>query len=151
MSNSNAATISEYTKADAKPIFDIEMAANPFPWTEKTFLSCIGGRYHCRQLRVNDKPVGFYVGELVVDEMTLMEICVHPEHQGNGYGQLLLGDFIQLAKSKQCNVCHLEVRSKNIAAQMLYMNNGFIQVGKRTGYYPAKVGYEDALLMSLTL
>lgn len=145
------ATITEFNHTDVDTVFAIEIAANPFPWTMKTLKSCIGGRYIDKQLRVNNQTVGFYIAELVIDEMTLMEICVHPEHQGKGFGKLLLADFMALAKQKQCSVCHLEVRSKNIAAQMMYMNHGFIQVGRRTGYYPAKIGYEDAILMSASL
>jgi ribosomal-protein-alanine N-acetyltransferase len=43
------------------------------------------------------------------------------------------------------------VRAKNIAAQMLYLNAGFIEINRRTGYYPSSsgFGYEDAIVMSL--
>ncbi|OUS25105.1 ribosomal-protein-alanine N-acetyltransferase [Thalassotalea sp. 42_200_T64] len=143
--------LQNFSKSDAETIYAIETASNPFPWSKKTLLSCIGGRYICRQLTVNNIVLGFYVSELVIDELTLMEICVHPERQGKGYGQLLLTDFLAMAKQKQVVTCHLEVRSKNIAAQMLYMKNGFIQVNRRTGYYPAAIGYEDAIVMSLSL
>lgn len=143
--------IASFDKSDLTPIYAIEVAANPFPWTEKTLLSCIGGRYITKQIIVNNQAVGFYVADLVIDELTLMEICISPEHQGKGLGQLLLNDFLNEAKSKACVKCHLEVRSKNIAAQMLYMNNGFIQISRRTGYYPAVIGYEDAIVMSLSL
>lgn len=143
--------ISNFGKGDATSIYDIETASNPFPWTKNTLLSCIGGRYITRRLSIAGKDVGFYVGELVIDELTLMEICVAPEYQGHGFGQALLSDFLQQAKQNKVVACHLEVRAKNIAAQMLYMNNGFIQVHRRTGYYPAAVGYEDALVMSLSL
>ena len=132
-------------------IFEIETASNPFPWTKKVLISCIGGRYITRQLLVDDKAVGFYVGDLVIDEFTLMEICVHPKYQGKGFGQQLLSDFLHKAKENNVVICHLEVRSKNIAAQMLYMKNNFIQVSRRTGYYPAKIGYEDAIVMSAYL
>lgn len=143
--------INNFNKNDVDVIYVIETASNPFPWTKKTLLSCIGGRYVTRQLIVDNVVVGFYVGDLVIDEFTLMEICVLPDFQGKGYGQLLLSDFLSKAKEKQVLKCHLEVRAKNIAAQMLYMNNGFMQVHRRTGYYPAAIGYEDALVMSLSL
>ena len=144
-------TINNFNNSDVDIIYGVEIASNPFPWTKKTLLSCIGGRYITRQLVVDNIVVGFYVGDLVIDEFTLMEICVHPDYQGKGYGQLLLSDFLIKAKEKYVIKCHLEVRAKNIAAQMLYMKNGFIQVHRRTGYYPAAIGYEDALVMSLSL
>lgn len=143
--------ITTFNNNDVDNIYPIECAANPFPWTLKTLQSCIGGRYITKQLVVNNNLVGFYVGDLVIDELTLMEICVHPDHQGKGYGQLLVDDFLSVAKENHVVKCHLEVRAKNIAAQMLYIKNGFMQVHRRTGYYPAKFGYEDALVMSLSL
>jgi ribosomal-protein-alanine N-acetyltransferase len=140
-----------FSKQENAEVYQIETAANPFPWTLKTLLSCIGGRYITRQLKLNKQAIGFYVANLVIDELTLMEICVHPEHQGKGYGQTLLNDFIDKAKQNKVVTCHLEVRASNTAAQMLYMKNGFMQVHRRTGYYPATVGYEDAIVMSLHL
>lgn len=143
--------ISAFDKQDAEQIYAIETASNPFPWTKKTLLSCIGGRYITKQVSVDGSVVGFYVGDLVIDELTLMEICVHPDFQGKGLGQVLMDDFIATARAKNVVTCHLEVRAKNIAAQMMYMKNGFIQVHRRTGYYPAAIGYEDALVMTLSL
>ncbi len=144
-------SLRNFTKQDSDSIYAIEIAANPFPWTLKTLQSCIGGRYITRQIKINKQAVGFYVGDLVIDELTLMEICVHPDFQGQGLGQILLNDFLAKAKENKVVTCHLEVRAKNTAAQMLYMKNGFIQVHRRTGYYPAAMGYEDALVMSLSL
>lgn len=143
--------IRNFSKQDSAEIYALETSANPFPWTKNTLLSCIGGRYITRQLKLNKQAIGFYVADLVIDEFTLMEICVHPEHQGKGYGQILLNDFLAQAKQNKVVTCHLEVRATNTGAQMLYMKNGFMQVHRRTGYYPAKVGYEDALVMSLHL
>jgi ribosomal-protein-alanine N-acetyltransferase len=44
----------------------------------------------------------------------------------------------------------LEVRASNISAQMLYINHGFIQIGRRAAYYPKEIGFEDAIVMSLS-
>jgi len=66
---------------------------------------------------------------------------------------MLLNQFISQAKKKGAVKIWLEVRAKNISAQMLYMNAGFIETGRRTGYYPSNsgFGYEDAIVMSLSL
>jgi ribosomal-protein-alanine N-acetyltransferase len=42
----------------------------------------------------------------------------------------------------------LEVRPSNLSARALYARRGFRQVGVRKGYYPARKGREDALLLS---
>ncbi|MBU2926411.1 ribosomal protein S18-alanine N-acetyltransferase [Colwellia sp. C2M11] len=132
----------------------IENTCHSHPWTEKTFSSCIGGRYFGEKLaETTEKIIGFYVGEFVVDEATLMDICVDPTEQSKGYGKKLLHHFIEQAKAKGAIKIWLEVRAKNISAQMLYMNAGFIEISRRTGYYPSSkgFGYEDAIVMSLKL
>jgi ribosomal-protein-alanine N-acetyltransferase len=142
------------TTDDIAQLMPIEYACHSHPWTEKTFSSCIGGRYFGKKLaETTEKIIGFYVGEFVVDEATLMDICVDPTEQGKGFGKKLLNHFIDQAKTKGAVKIWLEVRAKNISAQMLYMNAGFIEISRRTGYYPSNkgFGYEDAIVMSLKL
>ncbi len=141
---------------DITPLMQIEDKCHSHPWSEKTFRSCIGGRYFGEKLsetlRESNNIVGFYIGEQVIDEATLMDICVSPNNQGKGLGKKLLTKFINQAKAKGAVKIWLEVRAKNIPAQMLYMNVGFIETGRRTGYYPSArgFGYEDAIVMCLS-
>ncbi len=149
----NSTTFTSITTDDISRLMPIENACHSHPWSEKTFTSCIGGRYFGEKLGEQQKIIGFYVGELVIDEATLMDICVEPSQQGNGFGKILLNQFIEQAKAKNAVKIWLEVRAKNISAQMLYMNAGFIETGRRTGYYPSAkgFGYEDAIVMCLSL
>lgn len=131
----------------------IELACHPHPWSEKTFRSCIGGRYFGEYLMVDNTLIGFYVGEHIAGESTLMDICVPPEQQGKGYGKALLLQFFEHCKQRDTQRIFLEVRAKNISAQMLYINQGFTEISRRTGYYPSNsgFGYEDAIVMSKKL
>jgi ribosomal-protein-alanine N-acetyltransferase len=144
------------TAADITPLMKIEEECHSHPWSEKTFRSCIGGRYFGEKLSDTTNKVhniiGFYIGEQVTDEATLMDICVIPKNQGKGIGKNLLMQFINHAKAQGATKIWLEVRAKNISAQMLYMNAGFIETGRRTGYYPSAkgFGYEDAIVMCLS-
>lgn len=141
------------TNNDVATLMPIENACHSHPWNEKTFSSCIGGRYFGEYLQVKNHLVGFYIGEHVAGEATLMDICVEPEQQGNGYGKALLEQFFQQAKQLNNSVIWLEVRAKNISAQMMYINNGFTETSRRTGYYPSAngFGYEDAIVMKKAL
>ena len=144
---------------DVKTLMPIELACHAHPWTEKTFTSCIGGRYFAEMLTETNHQdtcqknttVGFYVAEYVIGEVTLMNICVTPEQQGKGFGKLLLTQFLKQAKKQGATKVFLEVRAKNTAAQMLYMSAGFIEIDRRIGYYPSNTGfgYEDAIVMCL--
>lgn len=139
---------------DVEQLMVIEEACHSHPWSNKTFTSCIGGRYFGYKLLADNKCIGFYVGEHVAGEATLMDICTSPASQGKGYGQLLLSHFIEQAKILSNDKLWLEVRAKNFAAQMLYIKNGFEEVSRRTGYYPSVGdfgGYEDAIIMSFNL
>ena len=141
------------TTADVSQLMPIETACHSHPWSENTFKTCIGNRYFGEKLTQAKHIAGFYIGEFLIDEATLMDICVAPDLQGKGYGKQLLNQFIEQAKSKGASKIWLEVRAKNISAQMLYMNAGFIEISRRTGYYPSSsgFGYEDAIVMSLIL
>jgi ribosomal-protein-alanine N-acetyltransferase len=161
----NTKYFTEIAPTDVDKLMPIELACHSHPWSEKTFLSCIGGRYFGEKLgekfgelsQVTEKElpinhaIGFYIGEYVIGEATLMDICVVPTEQGKGYGKVLLNQFLAQAKKLGTTKVFLEVRAKNIAAQMLYMNAGFIEIDRRTGYYPSSsgFGYEDAIVMSL--
>lgn len=161
----NTLTFTSIEKSDINSLMPIENACHSHPWNEKTFASCISDRYfgeklsethenfHKTQNIVIQNIVGFYVGEFVIDEATLMDICVEPSKQGKGFGKQLLNQFIQEAKNKGALKIWLEVRAKNISAQMMYINAGFIEINRRTGYYPSSsgFGYEDAIVMSLAI
>ena len=160
----NLVSMTPITKADVSNLIAIENACHSHPWSEKTFISCIGGRYFAEKLENKSnikeaddsqkkESIGFYVGEYVAGEATLMNICVTPTVQGKGYGKTLLTQFLVQAKKQGATKIFLEVRAKNISAQMLYMNVGFIEINRRTGYYPSAsgFGYEDAIVMSLKL
>lgn len=161
MTSSTPLTSTVFTsisKADIPNLMPIENACHSHPWSEKTFTSCIDGRYFGEKLNKKEQEstqennsIGFYIGQYVVGEATLMDICVTPAMQGKGYGKTLLTQFLAQAKQHGATKIFLEVRAKNISAQMLYMNAGFIEISRRTGYYPSAsgFGYEDAIVMSL--
>jgi len=156
----NSQLFSTITLDDTTQLMAIENACHSHPWSEKTLRSCIGDRYFGKKIssktskeKNDEEVVGFYIGEFIIDEATLMDICVNPNMQGQGFGKKLLNQFIAQAKAKGAVKIWLEVRSKNISAQMLYLNAGFIETGRRTGYYPSAsgFGYEDAIIMCLSL
>jgi ribosomal-protein-alanine N-acetyltransferase len=146
-------TFSPLNQDIVEKLMVIELACHPHPWSEKTFRSCIDGRYFGDYLTIDNALVGFYVGEHVVGESTLMDICVPPDQQGKGYGKALLLQFFDRCKQLAIKTIFLEVRAKNISAQMLYINQGFTEISRRTGYYPSNTGfgYEDAIVMSKKL
>lgn len=97
----------------------------------------------------DDKIVGFISADYVLDECTIFNIGVLPEHRRKGLGKLLIDELISEAKKRDFAFITLEVRSENIPAYKLYEKAGFTLCGKRKGYY--KNPDDDALIYTLNL
>ncbi|WP_404338458.1 ribosomal protein S18-alanine N-acetyltransferase [Pseudoalteromonas mariniglutinosa] len=143
------------TAVDIKALMQIETACHSHPWTEKTMLSCLGGRYFNLAAFQQQQLVGFYIGEQAGPDLTLMDICVAPDFQGQGIAKQLLSAFIDYAEQQQAENIFLEVRESNTVAIALYQQTGFIEMAIRKNYYPSKEsdknGFEDAILMGISL
>ena len=79
--------------------------------------------------------VGLTCGWLVVDELHITVVAVHPAHRRGGLGRRLLEAL--LAEAVGRGACHatLEVAADNGAAQALYGALGFQTAGVRRRYY----------------
>lgn len=93
------------------------------------------------------KIIGAIVLWLVVDEVHVSTLAVHPDYRHRGIAQRLLAHALMLSAQAGVNQALLEVRASNLAAQNLYRKFGFKVVGIRKGYYEDV--HEDALLMTL--
>lgn len=139
------------TPEDVTAVMTVEQRAFPYPWTAGIFLDCIKHGYSCWIYERDGEIAGYAVVMFVVDEMHLLNICIHPEVQGTGLGSRLLKTLERVARGVKAETCFLEVRQSNFSAIRLYLNAGFNEVGLRKGYYPAAHGREDAIVMAKTL
>ena len=133
----------------------IEDACHSHPWALNTMQSCLAGRYFNLAAFKAEQMVGFYIGEKAGPDFTLMDICVAPQFQGQGIAKQLLNAFISYGEQHSAENLFLEVRETNTRAIALYEQAGFTEMSVRKNYYPsddpAKNGYEDAILMGMTL
>lgn len=143
--------ISPLSSQDLPLAFAIERASHAYPWTENTFHSNQGERYLNLKLTHDDTLVAFAITQVVLDEATLFNIAVHPDHQRHGYGRQLLQQLIQQLEQRDVLTLWLEVRASNTRAIALYESLGFNEVSIRRNYYPAPGGREDAIIMALPL
>ena len=90
------------------------------------------------------KLLGLCSAWLVIDELHITFIAVHPIHQRKGLGKFLMSDLIKRSKSLQTNHIHLEVKDNNEPAKAFYESMGFKMVGNRSNFY--KDG-RDALIL----
>ncbi|AJI96656.1 ribosomal protein S18-alanine N-acetyltransferase [Yersinia ruckeri] len=143
--------ISILTPVDLATAFQIEQASHDFPWTEKTLASNQGERYLNYKLTVDQQMAGFAITQIVLDEATLFNIAIAPQHQRQGYGRLLLEHLIEQLETRDVVTLWLEVRASNARAIALYDSLGFNEVSVRRNYYPSANGREDAIMMALPL
>jgi ribosomal-protein-alanine N-acetyltransferase len=141
-------TMSEH---DIETVIAIEQQAYDFPWSMSIFLECIRAEYVCRVCLNNDELMGYGIMSLGAGECHIMNVCVCPLEQGNGYGSLLMDDLLAIAKRANTHIAFLEVRISNRRAHALYQHLGFNEVAIRRNYYPAPQGREDAYVLAKTI
>lgn len=72
---------------------------------------------------------------LVVDELQITAVAVHPDHRRQGLAFQLLQALLLLGREAGAERVTLEVSSRNAAARALYARLGFQEVAIRHGYY----------------
>ena len=72
---------------------------------------------------------------LILDELQITSLAVHPIHQRKGLGRFLMSSLIKRANSLLINHIHLEVKDTNKPAKAFYKSMGFKIVGNRYNIY----------------
>jgi ribosomal-protein-alanine N-acetyltransferase len=121
------------------------------PWTEGIFRDCLRNGQECWLLMCSDQNVGHGILSVAAGESHLLNVCVHPDFQGHGFGRILVEHLLERARTGEASTIFLEVRPSNVAACELYDKLGFNEVGIRENYYPSNVGREDALVLAKQL
>ena len=122
------------------------------PWSAKSMELLtndgIGVGYLCTAPAVPgaEPTVTAYGGMLItVDEGQITNIAVHPDHRRKGLGAAIVRALLRHAKDARLESVSLEVRVSNTAAIKLYEQAGFVEAGRRKGFYQKPT--EDALVM----
>jgi [ribosomal protein S18]-alanine N-acetyltransferase len=95
--------------------------------------------------------LAYAVMSMAAGEAHVLNLCVAPAQRRRGLAQFLLRHLTMIARAASVNLVLLEVRRSNAAAQALYAGFGFRPLGERRGYYPARDGREDAVILGLDL
>lgn len=135
---------------DLEAVLSIEHQSFTTPWSRGMFLSELASTRTSRLLvaRVGDRQetvVGHLGYRIVVDEMHIVLVAVHPAWRRHGIARQMLEQAMAQARQETCRKATLEVRASNAGAQRLYFQLGFAPVGTRPGYYRRPV--EDALIL----
>ena len=91
------------------------------------------------------KTLGFMIYWMVLNEMHLLNLAVHPDYRRTGIATMLVTHLIDIAQKEKILDIFLEVRVSNKKAQLLYRKFGFKPIGIRQKYYTDNG--EDAIVM----
>jgi ribosomal-protein-alanine N-acetyltransferase len=140
---------------DIEEVLVIERLSFALPWSENSY------RHELRdnpdafiwvaELHTDDDEkwiAGVIVVWLILDEMHVATIGVHPDYGGRHIARRLLARALAVMRQKGAVQATLEVRKSNLPAQALYRSFGFEVVGERPKYYCDND--EDALIMTVS-
>ncbi len=99
---------------------------------DKFFESAWKGSKH-EIIYANGKPCGYFSMDESENEITLHELVLLPEFQGEGIGSKILSEVIEVAKVKNIPI-RLEVLKENKAGE-LYRRLGFKQNGETETHF----------------
>jgi ribosomal-protein-alanine N-acetyltransferase len=98
--------------------------------------ACIGGHL-----------AGFIMSRKAADEAEILSIAVEPSRRGRELGRRLLHLHLRQLAGAGVHSVFLEVGEDNVSACRLYRRAGFIDVGRREGYYPRAATQSVAALI----
>jgi len=127
----------------------IELRGYPHPWSARIMRDTFKAGTACWGLLDGHGKVQAYAFfSIAVGEAQLLNLCVDPDHHGQGLGRRMMAHLLEVASTEFCTIFLLEVRRSNAAARHLYESLGFSTLGVRKGYYPnGPAAMEDALVM----
>jgi [ribosomal protein S18]-alanine N-acetyltransferase len=129
-------SISEARERDAAAIAKLHAASFKRGWSEEEFQRLLGDRnVVCHGLTVSRTLIGFILSRLAAGESEILSVAIAPAWRGRGFARPLLDLHLRRLAGLGANAVFLEVGEDNAAANRLYRNAGFYEVGRRTGYY----------------
>lgn len=142
-------TFEKLELADLDEILAIEEVAYSHPWSRGNFSDSFSNGDTAWGLRnAASELVGYFLVMPVVDELHLLNFAIRVKNQRQGLGRIMLRYLLDYARAQDMDSVLLEVRQSNVRAIQIYLADGFQEIGRRKGYYPAaNQTREDAIVM----
>ncbi len=138
------------SEADLRSLAELQPQCFDPPWSEEMLRARL---LHPRGLNLGifsaGELQGFVLLSYLLDEAEVLQIGVARRQLRRGLARQLLAAALQQLPALGVERLMLEVRASNVAALSLYRGLGFVEDGRRSGYYATVTGHEDAVLMSV--
>jgi len=137
------------TLDDVEQVAAIDKMSFSLPWPTSSFHFELTDNpaSRCWVAELGGRIAAMLVAWFIVDEIHIATIATHPDFRKQGIGEKLLSFTLKSAKDEGAVSSFLEVRESNDAAILMYRKFGYVENGRREGYY--KDNGEDAILMTL--
>ena len=133
-------------RRDMSEILDIEALSFEFPWSEDDFVRCLRQRNCIGMVAEHgDRVVGFMIYELHKSRLHILNFAVHPDVRQNRVGVQMVNKLIGKLSHQRRTRILLEVRERNLPAQVFFRTLGFRAISVLRDFYEDTV--EDAYLM----
>ena len=107
------------------------------PWGDVALTETLRmpGAFGLLALGADSEPVGFILGWSAAGTSEILAIGVLPAFRRGGAGRALLSAAVARAGRAGAGELFLEVAEDNSSALALYRESGFVEAGRRQGYY----------------
>ena len=136
---------------DVAAVGSVESASYAYPWSDGIFRDCLRVGYLCRVAELGREIVAYGIAAMGAREAHILNLCVRADVRGRSIGRQMLLLLLERARQAGMDDALLEVRPSNTLAIALYQSMGFVEIGRRRGYYQADGGREDALVLRFGL
>ena len=140
------------TVDDIDAVFDLNQKLFAEKWSKKSLLDVMQSGFDLYVCESGKKITAYILSQDILDEVHIMQVAVAPAYQRQGIAKALSTQLIYDKQGYQLIL--LEVRASNLAAQALYSQLRFAEIGRRKGYYVPEIkgeAREDAIVMQLNL
>ncbi len=137
-------------RRDMAEVIRIEQESFEFAWTEEDFLCCLRQR-NCIGMvaELDHQIVGFMIYELHKSRLNILNFAVASECRRQGIGNQMVTRLIDKLSQQRRKEILLEVRERNLAAQLFFKNQNFRAVRVLRRHYDDTA--EDAYIMQFRL
>lgn len=138
-------------RRDMPEVLRIEQGSFEFPWTDEDFLCCLRQRNGIGMVAEHDhKIVGFMIyDELHKSRLHILKFAVAPEARRQSVGSQMVTRLVEKLSAKRRNEITLEVRERNLDAQLFFKREAFRAINVLRKHYD-DTG-EDAYTMRFQL
>jgi [ribosomal protein S18]-alanine N-acetyltransferase len=145
-------------EGDLAGVLALERSVAEAPhWGDAEYAAIVAGRgglvRRCLLIaEAEGRLLGFAVGKVIGSGAELGElesVVVAETSRRGGVGRAVCCGVVSWCREEGARVVELEVRAGSLGAIALYEGLGFVEVGRRRGYYGEPV--EDAVMMRLEL